>query len=353
MWLSNKLRQKRGGVAVMVGLSIVVLFGFAALVIDVGYALVARNQLHNIADASALAATRELGRKYLAMTSAERSTYVLTTLDRTDIETQGINVAQLNYATGISFTLDPTDIEIGQWDPDSKTFTVTDNQPNAVHVTSRRDTTQADGPISMFFARILGITTMNVRADATAALGGPGTALTGEVDLPIALDNDMWNNTSCGDNIVFYPTSDDSCAGWTTFDRGTNASDLSYIIDGMNDNTYLSPEIDYGSDVNIGGGNVASALPDLKALFDTKKVLAEPYDSWDAKVLIVDNGDSDCGNFNQTAEMVGIATINITNVLAPPDGQLIEGTLQCYEIADVPGGGFSGGTTATIPKLVQ
>ncbi len=43
---------------------LVVFIGFTALAIDVGYMMVARNQLHNAADASALAGARQLGENY-------------------------------------------------------------------------------------------------------------------------------------------------------------------------------------------------------------------------------------------------------------------------------------------------
>ena len=63
------LRGKRGVVAVYVAIILVVLIGFVALAVDVGYMMVVRNQLQNAADASALAATRQLGDIYEQMSS--------------------------------------------------------------------------------------------------------------------------------------------------------------------------------------------------------------------------------------------------------------------------------------------
>lgn len=55
------LKNRQGGaVAVMVGISIVVLVGFLGLVVDLGHLYVAKTELQNAADACALSAAREL-----------------------------------------------------------------------------------------------------------------------------------------------------------------------------------------------------------------------------------------------------------------------------------------------------
>ncbi len=53
-----------------------VLIGFAALAIDVGYYMVTRNELQNIADGAALAACSELGEIYRNMLPDDQSNYV-------------------------------------------------------------------------------------------------------------------------------------------------------------------------------------------------------------------------------------------------------------------------------------
>ena len=58
------LTENRGAVVIMTGLCMVMLMGFAALVIDIGFGLVTKNQLHNVADAGSLAGTSQLGRIY-------------------------------------------------------------------------------------------------------------------------------------------------------------------------------------------------------------------------------------------------------------------------------------------------
>lgn len=366
MRLTHILRDKKGGVAILVGLCAIVLFGFVALVIDIGYGLVTRNELHNVADAATLAATRELGRIYIAMPQADIGTYVLTGTDGTDVRNQAINVALMNFAAGLNVAIDVNDIEIGQWDPDTKTLTVTDAQPNAVRVTARRDGA-VNGPISTFFARIIGHDTMSVTANATAALTGLGTAWEGWLDLPVGIDLDLWDQPdACGTDIVFYPTSEGSCAGWTTFDQNpANASTLSGMLEGMEDGSYQAPEITAGAGANAPtvefiGGNVASALPDLKSLFDTKKLTVDPVTGdplttpyWDALVVVYDDGVDGCSNVSGANRVAGFAKIRITEVLAPPDGQYISGKVVCDNLTDGQGGGISAGVVGSIPKLVQ
>lgn len=366
MRLTQILREKRGGVAILVGLCAVVIFGFVALVIDIGYGLVTRNELHNVADAAALAATRQLGRIYVPMLPADQASYVLTVTDGNDVKNQAVNVALMNYAAGKSVTVDVNDIEIGQWDPDTKTFTAGDTKPDAVRVMARRDG-QVNGPISTFFARIIGHDTMSVTANATAALTGLGKVYDGQLDLPVGIDIDLWDNPdACGTDIVFYPTGENSCAGWTTFDQSpSNASTLGGMLDGMTDGSYQAPSLTAGSGagaptVEFTGGSVASALPDLKTLFDTKKItvdpvtgdaLATPY--WDALVVVYDDGVDGCTNVSGANRVAAFARIRITQVLAPPDGQYIAGTVTCENIEEGQGGGANVGVIGTIPKLVQ
>ena len=52
---------RRGAVSIMVVFSMIVLLGIASLAVDTGYMFMAKNELQNIADAAALASTRQLG----------------------------------------------------------------------------------------------------------------------------------------------------------------------------------------------------------------------------------------------------------------------------------------------------
>src|SRR5690349_18062863 len=75
--LGATLKDQQGAVAVMVAVFLVVLAGMTALVLDIGHALVARNQLQNASDAAALAGARALGVIYGGM-SGSLTGYTLT-----------------------------------------------------------------------------------------------------------------------------------------------------------------------------------------------------------------------------------------------------------------------------------
>src|SRR5262247_1150105 len=72
------MQDTRGAVAVMVAIVIVVLLSFGALALDISNAMIARNELQNVADASALAGARQLGVIYQALPpGTPYTTYVL------------------------------------------------------------------------------------------------------------------------------------------------------------------------------------------------------------------------------------------------------------------------------------
>ena len=113
------LTNERGATLVVVGLLLTALVGFSALAIDIGYLYAARNELQNIADASALAAARKIGMTYQGMTPAQQESYVC---DKNEIVALVNEVAQKNKAAGSTITIAAADVLIGHW---SKTWSDT------------------------------------------------------------------------------------------------------------------------------------------------------------------------------------------------------------------------------------
>ena len=65
------LKNRQGGaVAVTVGVSMVMLIGFLALVIDLGHLYITKTELQNAADAAALAGAKELNGKASGVANA-------------------------------------------------------------------------------------------------------------------------------------------------------------------------------------------------------------------------------------------------------------------------------------------
>jgi hypothetical protein len=152
--------------------------------------------------------------------------------------------------------------------------------------------------------------------------------------------------------VTFYPSNTPtSCAGWHTFfDSPPNANRLRQIIDNnLIPNPPTSPGTQIGEDLNFIGGNVASALPNLRNLYLSKR---DPSTGiWTALVPVYQA--SDCSNPNTALPIVGYATMQITNVVIPPAGQLVQGTVACNVIDGGRGGGGNYGTLGTIPGLVE
>jgi Flp pilus assembly protein TadG len=345
----SRSRDDRGAVIIWVAVLMVVFMAFTALAVDIGYLMVTRNELQNVADAAALAGTRVLGLQYEGLTYAQQQNV---TADSAAILAAVSEVATQNEAAGVNISIATDDVTIGSWDGTTKTLSgPLLLQANAVRVVARRSSA-VNGPVSTFFAGIFGQDSAEVSAMATAALTGQSTVAEGGLPVPFAISSEWWTFSSCNQPIKFYPTgSTEGCAGWHTFDLNANASNLDNIINGLIGGTYLSPETVIGSELEAIGGNVASALPDLKALYEANK---DPAGQWTVSVPVYDMADyPSCSNPNQELKIVGFATATITNVLAPPDGQLIEAIVVCDAVDPGRGSGGNFGTMGSIPGLVE
>lgn len=365
MCLQQIVSGQKGVVALMVAVGLLVFLAFTAMVTDIAFIQVTKNELHNVADAAALAGARRLGVIYEGLTTfPEQQSYVLTAADETLIRNAALDAAGKNRAGGKSITINAADIRIGQWNGTTRTLTVTTANPDGVEVTARRDAT-ANGPITTLFAKLMGINTAAVVSTSqrtggiwtgverpVAALTGISAVGPGELELPIGISQTWFTSGFCDQNIRFFPTSDPIyCAGWHTFNLSPpNANTLSQdILQQMPPfGSYQAPGFEVGDSLEFIGGNVASALPDLKALYDANKNAAGVWETF----VVVYEGTS-CSNPNSALPIAGFASVTVTNVLAPPDGQLIEGTVKCNLVQPGRGGGAEYGTKGSIPGLVE
>ncbi len=401
---------ERGAVLVIVAISLVVLVGFVALGVDLGYFFVTRNELQNVSDGSALAGTRTLGNIYQGLSNEQQqgfdcSTTIGSTTCADSVRAMAIEVAAENRAGGVDMSVPVGDVAIGQWD--GNTFTPTLQLPDAVQVVTRRDAV-ANGPINTFFARVLGIDQGSVTAIATAALSGLGQTSEGEVELPIGISRWFFdrspNEAFCNTDIQFYPSNDPaSCAGWTSWEYGSNDITLRRILD--ENPAYDSPRtIANETYFNFTGGTLSNPTFDaLLSLFQRKGfdvhangdyILINPlgddvpanryHDAtghggvpfmeldkkgnwvqgkypdgtlrnlhkWETTLPVYDRGD--CSNPNQSILIVGFAEIELTDVLNSPD-KLVRGRVKCNIVDDFDsrGGGGEYGIKGSIPGLVR
>ncbi len=354
--------NRNGTVIVFVALTLSALIGIAALAVDVGYMMVARNELQNVADAGALAAARRLGHIYEGMGYSQQQTYNASG-DAAVIEEAAIDVAAKNKAAGKAVTINAAEVIIGTWNPTvTPKFTATMSQPDAVRVTTRRDST-ANGPIGTFFARVLGVNTVNVSATATAALTGETTIAPGGLPLPVGISMAWFNKPSsqwCNQPIKFYPTGTiDGCAGWNTYEESPpNASTLKKLLHDLATGAYTSPAVTAGqTSLEFTGGTVASAFSNMTDLFNVMRIKNDgvldqdtnPL-TWTATVPVYNWAD--CSNPNKNILIVGFTTAVITQVLEAP-AKTIQATVLCDNVESGRGGGTYYGNKGSIPGLVQ
>jgi Flp pilus assembly protein TadG len=351
--------DSRGQAVVWLFVMISILLAVSVLAVDVGYALVARGQLQNVADATALAATRYIGDLYEGMTYEQQLSY---TFSSADIIAVAKTLALKNPTAGDPVVLKDVDVLIGKWNAETRTFYDVGilTQPNAVRVTARRDAS-ANGPVPTFFANIFGINTVNVAATATAAISGQSTAGPGKLPVPVGISKAWFKPNSCDQVIQFSPTGTlTGCAGWNTFtDPKVNDSELRKLLAGLTNGTMQSPETIAGITMfNFIGGNMSNpTFAAFENLFDTMRVKNDGIldadldpDTWTTAVAVY--GWPDCSNPNKMITIVGFATAKIYAVEGAP-AKTIFAQVKCDFVTAGRSGGGNYGTMGSIPGLVQ
>lgn len=358
----RNLQDQRGVIAVIVGILTVVLLSLVAFSIDIGHAVVVKNQLQNVSDSAALAAARELGRMYEGMSYEDQQIFVC---DPSIIIPIAQSAALKNSAGGKNITINSNDVIIGRWhwNENPPRFEPTLNQPDAVSVFARRDAT-ANGPISTFFASLLGKDTLNLTARATAALTGAGSVGPNGLPIPVGISEywfTLYEETGyCNKPIKLHPTNTIAgCAGWHTYDdTPANAAKLRRLLIDLKAGTFTSPDVTANVDGFIFiGGDVASDFSDMKALFDYMKGLNdgvldndEDPNTWTTAVPVYkwDN----CDNPRNDIVIKGFATVVIKEVIEAPE-KTINAEVICNKVIAGRGSGSYYGTKGSIPGLVE
>ena len=403
--LSNTLKNEGGAVIILVAVSLVLLAGMTALAVDLSYRHVVRNELQNIADAAALAGARQLGVLYPESYQDQQNYDVVATGDRDQIVDVIQQTAVKNQAGAkLGISIPSGDILIGLWDFSTRTFTEASLQPDAVKVVVRRDDT-ANSPVGTFFASVFGIDSMSIVAEATAALSGQSTAEPGELELPIGISKNWFDEHAgdgddyCGKTIKFSPSTDpDACAGWNTFDDDpANDNKVRDILDGIitNNETTADSVFEYingdlsantfealmtafqvkGHDVTFQyDPNNLQAIPQPVAagehgepLYDTDGTTQLQYPpcqgasgctgelryshEWPTTVTVYDSDDC---TPNGSIRVAGFAQVVVYDVGAPSN-KTVAARIECDYVDSEPtrGGGGNYGKKGSIPGLVD
>jgi hypothetical protein len=174
--------------------STVVLVGFAALTIDVGYMYSVRLDLQNAADAAALTAAGAYASDD-GVTARNGNESALYKLHALALERAG-DLGALNASIGKTSTKFETDdvtlgfVEVSSTEPlnptaDVRTF-------NAVRVLARRDQIGPNGAVELFFSRVFGYAQTDVTASAVAAFDDRVAIVAAPTLLPFTIDEDIF-----------------------------------------------------------------------------------------------------------------------------------------------------------------
>lgn len=165
-----QLSTRRGVITVFAAFLMVMMLAMVAFAVDVGYMMTAQSQLQIAADSAAMAAAANISQGTSAMTSAAQ-TY-----------------SAYNKAVGKSVTMASSDVQVGTWDANARTFTPTGSLSNAVKVTARRD--NSTGANGTFFGRVLGLSSFNIPVSAVAIANPRDICFV--VDLSGSMNRDTW-----------------------------------------------------------------------------------------------------------------------------------------------------------------
>lgn len=228
---------RRGSVLVLTMLLMLVLVAMLAFAIDLGYIVHVRTTLQRTADACAMAAAAQLPDESAAVAAAR-------SYAQENGWSSGVKIGDGDEWNGED--LDPADVEFGYWSRDTATFTCPPpfgRDANAARVTLRR-TAATGNPLALFFGRVLGTSSADVSATATAIydrwLCGPFVGIDW-LSVPGTPDTDS------------FDSGEGSYSSSLARDRGSICSDGPINIDG---NSLIRGDARAGKgyDVTITGG---------------------------------------------------------------------------------------------------
>jgi Flp pilus assembly protein TadG len=221
---SQQQSTRRGTITILAAILMIVLIGMVAFSVDVGYVLTAKEEMQRTADAAALATCWEYGEKLsegqtatnasqlARSTASDYASYNTVTNDPMYVSANAANDASGDVVFGYVSDLGTA----------ADSFQTGDaSLYNAVRVRVRKDSS-LNGEVPYFFARVFGIQSQILNAEATAAIvrdvkGFETPADGSNLDLlPFALDLVTWNSWQAGtgsDNWSWDEASEHVSAG--------------------------------------------------------------------------------------------------------------------------------------------
>src|SRR5689334_19313300 len=179
------MQRQRGTAALVFMLMLTFVFAAGAFALDIGHAMVVRNELQNAADAGALAGARALynpGAQSPNWGTAQTQGVVMVNLNASDGAPLTQSLVEPGYmnVTGTPAGLQPNTITPGA-----------DDVP-AVRVTVSRDSQMNGGPLKLSFGGFVGLREAPISATAVAFVSGPGSIAKGGL-FPMAISKCLYD----------------------------------------------------------------------------------------------------------------------------------------------------------------
>lgn len=189
----SEKKRRKGAVLVLASAFLVMVLGFVALSVDLGYISLTKAQLQNAADAAALGGVQALSNK---PGQSNVLTLGIVQAKIANVYSEAIRNVAANEVAGHKVHINPAqDLEFGVWDATTSTFTPlltsSVSQANAVRVTCRLLPDRGDH-LNLFFGPLFGKKTTGVHATSIAWFDG-GSVFPLALRSPNFKDDDMDN----------------------------------------------------------------------------------------------------------------------------------------------------------------
>ena len=152
---------RRGNIIVMTAIMLVVMMAMIAFSVDIGYMYTMQAQLQRSVDAAALAGAGELV-EGVDEAQAKAREYLVRNPVGSSISVVNENELDAAISDFIVDHGDNLDLQVGEWDPVTRTFIETDVLPSTLKVGMEYHN------LPFFFARFLGKENFTIRAESTA-----------------------------------------------------------------------------------------------------------------------------------------------------------------------------------------
>src|SRR5207253_8247167 len=222
MHCHTNTHRRRGAMIPLFAVLLIPLLAMLAFSIDAGWMVLTRTDLQNTADAAALAGAerlQEMWVQYYSPGQPAQATILTDALTNSGPDSPmgtAEKFAVLNKAGGVNITLLDRDVTFGFTDAQGNyTSPYLGGFPNTIQVIVRRDGV-ANGPLGLFFARIFGMSSIDITATARATIySGTVTSLKAIPGvnahiLPVALDYKIWDSFyatgQSPDGVIHYNT---------------------------------------------------------------------------------------------------------------------------------------------------